>query len=255
MNIDLDKLDNLPLRESRKQYMVRKHGNLRNLNKWSYNCKLSSKSVDPWFITNNIVKKFIGNDFDKAYSYLCTKLPYYKRHWFTGNIGNGKYDKWLIDDNNCIQYNPNYYYIKTKPTKKIYFISIDYTEGWYIKKSRLYMTDYEFKSIYWSLNYKDPKLFEHVAIKVVLNGLCKEFDSKKDKEYIRLSKEKQKQIKYYKKLNKKLNKQKIYSFLTKEEEQLKQEKELDIIKRDSHGFDENSFKYDPYHSNKQKLKL
>ena len=61
-----------------------------------------------------------------------------------------------------------------------------------------------------------------------------------------------KQLKYYSKLHKKAQRAKTYSFLTRDEQQLKEEKELDLIKRDSHGFDNESFKYDPYHGKKRK---
>ena len=89
-------------------------------------------------------------------------------------------------------------------------------------------------------------------IKIVICGYSKEFESKKDKEYIRLMKEKAKQKKLFDKYYKKEKRKKDYSFLTDDEKRKIEERQTDLIKRDSHGFDDESFKGYWYHGQKRK---
>lgn len=82
----------------------------------------------------------------------------------------------------------------------------------------------------------------------------KQFESKKDKEFIRLMYEKNQAIKRSERLLKIEKKNKEYSFLSKSELEKLKSKDLDIIKRDSKGFNEESFKGDFYHGRKNKRK-
>ena len=85
-------------------------------------------------------------------------------------------------------------------------------------------------------------------------GIKLEFDNKKDPKYQRFVQE-------HSKTKRKLNREKQrelklkeYSFLTKEEQEIKKGKERDLITLYSHGFDSESFKGEPYHGRKNKKK-
>lgn len=62
--------ENLPFKASRKEYLTEKYNNI-------YDCKFSrpwynsDKIKNPWFILNNVIKKFKGDSFDNAFSYYC----------------------------------------------------------------------------------------------------------------------------------------------------------------------------------------
>lgn len=70
--LDLNDVEVLPLKESRKQYLTEKYGNMYSLSKFD-NGKSSVKS--PWVFNNNlskrIIKKYVDKLFDDAYSEYC----------------------------------------------------------------------------------------------------------------------------------------------------------------------------------------
>ena len=84
-------------------------------------------------------------------------------------------------------------------------------------------------------------IFNHNIIKVILKGCEKTFESKKDKEYIRMKAELIKQKKLNDKAWKKYNRYKILCFLTSDEKQKKLDHAEGILIRDRHGFDKNNF--------------
>lgn len=245
--IDIEKLENLPKKESITDSLINKYGNLYNLHKWDSpysRIKYDNKCI--WKYTHRVLENSIGKPFDLIFSKYC-KVVRFNRDEFLDNFRG--FRRWgsnyIVDEKGLIQKNPNGFSsrYKTKKEQKVTFYSFDYEEGYYNPISKQILTEKEYKNKYW--------ICENTIWKrIVIKGFWKEFDSIKDKEYIRLISEKRKQKILYNKKLKKYNKEKAYSFLTRSEQQLIKEKELDLIKRDSHGFDENSFKYDPYHGGK-----
>jgi len=239
---NLEKSKNLPKRLS---YTF--HGNYK-YNDYCLRFITTNKNKNPEYICRYILKKYLGKDFNKAYSEVCKKLPYYQRRYFIkntlNNTINNRYSKYYVDFNNNIQINENYYMFKKE--SPVIFYSIDYSEGYYDKSTRIFLSVNEY--------YNNSFYNNRHCIRVIISGYSKEFSSKKDPEYIKLMKIKNKQIRYYSKINKKKQKHKVYSFLSNEEIKTNKEKELDVIKRDSHGFDENSFKHTTHRKNKIKLK-
>ena len=70
-----EKLENLPFKASRKEYITEKYGNMYDCNfdrPW-YN---SDKNKSPWFILKNVIKKFKGDSFDNAFSHYCKLVGY-----------------------------------------------------------------------------------------------------------------------------------------------------------------------------------
>lgn len=72
--LDLNDVEVLPSKESRKQYITGKYGNMYSLSKFD-NGTSSVKS--PWVFNNNlskrIIKKYVDKPFDDAYSEYCKK--------------------------------------------------------------------------------------------------------------------------------------------------------------------------------------
>jgi hypothetical protein len=100
--------------------------------------------------------------------------------------------------------------------------------------------------------YDDPNDYEKI-----IQGQIYSFDSKKDPQYIKLKRESfkrdQRENKAYKKLRK-LESLKIFNTsIQSAKEAARKEKELDILKRNQAGFDEESFKGQFYHGRKNKL--
>ena len=67
----LDDNENLPFKASRKEYITEKYGDMWNFHKFDHPWYRSDKTKSPWFILDNVIKKFKGDSFDNAFSYYC----------------------------------------------------------------------------------------------------------------------------------------------------------------------------------------
>jgi hypothetical protein len=245
-------LDSLPKKESRKAYLTKKHGDMWNLHHFDHSWHRSDKNDYVWVKVKRVIKKYMGKSFDEAFSYFCTLVPKHEQSEFLKEFENayGWYEpQYIIDDNGNIQINKNSHRYKKKKDKSkesVIFYSIDYEEGWYDTITKKIYNNKEFSRLHYDMF--PTKNF----IKIVICGYSKEFESKKDKEYIRLMKEKAKQKKLFDKYYKKEKRKKDYSFLTDDEKRKIEERQTDLIKRDSHGFDDESFKGYWYHGQKRK---
>ena len=203
-----------------------------------------------------VIKKYVGKTYEEAFEYFCTLVPDYQQKWFHQEfvLSRGWWtptDKYELDDNNIIR-------IVEKETKKGPFIfeSYDYKVGYKNNRDkRIYIPKNKWDRS-WEMSYiKDhPEKYTEF----VVSGYKKEFESDKDREYIRLMKEKNKLRKLDGK-NKKKEKEKVaYSFLTKEESERRANYERDLaidkVKVQKHGFNDESFKGLEYHGQKRKLK-
>lgn len=132
----------------------------------------------------------MGKSFDEAFSYFCTLVPKHEQSEFLREFENayGCYEPdYIIDNNGNIQINKNSYWnkkIKDKSKESVIFYSIDYEEGWYNTITKKVYNHKEFSRLHYDMF--PTKNF----IEIVISGFSKEFESKKDKEYIRLMKEK-----------------------------------------------------------------
>lgn len=236
----IEEWDNSPVRLSRSRYLTLKYGDMWNLRKFDRWYRSNSSDL-PWVIADRILRSSIGKNYDAAFSKFCKMVMPHERYSFIDEFENCRYSpKYIIDDNKNIQLNPKRY-IRSKKT--IRFQSFDLEYGYYDLLLKRFLTKKE-ASRMWVSN---PKRF----IYCIENGYELTFESKKDPEYIRLMREKNKLIRLNKKAVKKYEKQKEYCFLTDAEKRLK-ESALDIQKRDAHGFDEDSFKGIEYHGQKRK---
>lgn len=215
--MDLEKLDQLPKRESRKAYLTRKYKNMYNLQKFDHPWYVSDKADSTYFIKHLVLKKYLGRSFDDAFSEYCKKVPIYKQSDFLEEFTNRKWRSnanYLVDESGNIQFNPDGFIITFQKYKERYrnkpviFTSIDYKTGYINRKTKEIVDKNDSFVKFFPSNYKE----------IIISGYKREFESKKDPEYIRLKAEKRKQEKLLRKLNKKYRKQKEYSFKREEKE-------------------------------------
>lgn len=255
---------NLPFRESFRTRQKIAQG-------WYFGDRKSPRinGHNAWRFVSRIAENNIGKSFDGTYSYFCRKakkLDNYDR-WIFLEQFEGRYSRYIVDDEGRIRVNWRRNY-KTKP---LYFVSNDYEETWLLRVTvRGYRWDKEERRYVTRLktydrvethkggysNWKVQGSFIKVEpIKLIsTKGIKLEFDNKKDPKYQRFVQE-------HSKTKRKLNREKQrelklkeYSFLTKEEQEIKKGKERDLITLYSHGFDSESFKGEPYHGRKNKKK-
>ncbi len=95
--LDLEKLENLPLRESRKEHLTRTYRNMYNLKRWDGLDNLYDKY---WHMSKRIIITHVGKSFDEAYSKFRKQVPYNYKHAFVDQFRNFRVRSW---------WNPDYY--------------------------------------------------------------------------------------------------------------------------------------------------
>lgn len=212
--IDIEKLETLPTRMSRKDYLTAKYGDMWNL-RFDDSWYRSDKSDYYWTKLQRILKAHIGKNVDEAYSKYCKVVEPYEKYYFFGEFKDRTYytAPYTLDLNRCIQVNPDKWQNKKKP---IIFRSFDYTCGYYDTLKKEYVPN---PRNYWLY-------VENRYIYCVVQGFEKTFESKQDPEYKRLKAEKIKAQKLNKRLLKQEAKEKEYNFFTKNELIKRQNKRL-----------------------------
>jgi len=151
--------ENLPFRESRKENLTRRFGNLWNLPSFDYP-RRSDKSQYPWVIADRLIRSNIGRNADKVFSKFCkiTTQPWSARKDFYAEIYGSGPNKWgfrwkaeyyefTLDKQNRIQYN-KLYKKRLKRNHLIYF-----SDEYYLRPQQEYTT-ITFKS------RRDPKFIQ-----------------------------------------------------------------------------------------------
>lgn len=80
--IDLEKLDKLPKRQGRKAYLTEKYGDLYNLDKFDHTWVRSDRGDLPCVKAQRIISKYIGKSFDEAFSKYCKQVEIYEQKEF-----------------------------------------------------------------------------------------------------------------------------------------------------------------------------
>lgn len=219
----LEKIDIQPFRENRASSLQRRIGGM-----WSCNCNLErhwfSKDKNPYRQADLIIKNNIGKSLDLTYKYYLKKVKYYDKHKV---FCNELYSRWYyknnygyyVDDNGLIQER-----VKIKTKKPNIILSWDFKQEWRSNGLSAYSKNYN----------RYDKL-------VIIQGQKFEFQSK-DYKYYREYYHQEFLKRKAKKLRKtpKLSMDEFRKIL--KEKELK-EKQLNLIKIESHGFDINtSFK-------------
>lgn len=200
-----------------------------------------------WDIVERILNKFKGKQANKAFSAYCKIVDVDDQYRFWEELDRvdrvrehrgEDYDMsyWFLDKNNNIQYH------KKKKKEVIYRVeSADYEEG-YVDHMGNVITTKEYYKID-SYPWMDTRWSRALAQKwrhVVIRGEVFEFKKKTPEFYRCVADEQGKREKMHREYLKYAEK-KAYSFLTREEEEKIKDKDTDIIKRDAHGFDGDSF--------------
>ena len=240
-----NKLEYLPSREpfrngnstERRDYWGRGSANIRKVD-----------GSEPWVHVERILKKFKGKQVNKAFSKYCSIVPKNQQYWFWKKLDefdelkvrrrwfNYDASHWYIDKDNRVQYH------QAKKKDISYSItSADYEEG-YMNHMGETITDDEYNRLNPIRRYGNRwanKVFQEWT-PIILNGEVFRF-KKKDADFYRcLADENGKANRMQREYDKYAEK-KAYSFLTREEEQKIEDKKDDSIRRDAHGFDEDSF--------------
>lgn len=193
--------------------------------------------INPYRRIKRILKEYLGKSFDEAFSKFCLKVPKYQQKIFlsylkkksdVANRYSSYWGEYLIDDDNKI------IFVKERPRRKVVFYSHDYKEE---KVNRI--TGVKYSDDWWFRvkNCKKKNIEKKYYVIKIISGFKKEFDSRHDREFKRLNAEK---IKKQRRASREYfaNKKEIeYSFLTKDEIELKKQKEIDKYKILKHGFD------------------
>jgi len=102
---NIEKLEKLPLRESRKVYLTRKLGNMYNSLRTNHHWDYSEKTDSPWWVAQKTLAHFTDKPFDDAYSYYCKKVKYWERWPFLNilPLSEQRWSGYFIDDEGIIR--------------------------------------------------------------------------------------------------------------------------------------------------------
>ena len=194
--------------------------------------------VTPWKRVKRICEDNIGKQFDKAFSEYCKQVPVYQQKFFTEEFIRKPWhtDYWsyyYVDAQGNIQKHIGTYFQKKK---KVFFYSDDYkTEKRHKRTGAAYPT----------YHWMDKKFKEEDYEHIVVEGFFLEFKSEKDPEYIRLTTDQRKRKKAAARELAKEKAKKTYSFISKTEKEIEQDKAKNKVKIEAKGFDyETSFRKD-----------
>jgi hypothetical protein len=185
---------------------------------------------NPWTIAERVIENNIGKPFDEAFSYYCKLVPVYQQNVFLEefNLGRQYYRHldYRIDEEGLIQRKRD----RNKYKGPYTFYSRDYrVEERHIETGKLKPEDR-----WWSKKYK---VDDSMYVKVVASGFSETFDSKKDRRYKRLTAEKYKEYLRNCKARKKRPDINEHDFRRILKEKELKEREENLIKILSHGFD------------------
>jgi len=253
----LEKADTLPFRIGHRKEIKTSNDCWRLRNHYYHS------DYNPWKTAKRIIKNNIGKSFSLAFSYFCSKFEqrYYNEflELFKSTYRRFNNPDYYIDDNGLIQTN-----IKSKEKKEVIFTSSDYktklahkdTKHWFdnfyevwTKKEVTYTKKLTDGSIY-ERTYKEKDKFIGFRYKgngywatnsnferIVVQGTKTTYSSKNDPKYIRYITEKIKKQNLEYKRNKKIPKLSDEDFRRLLKEKELKEKQLNLIKIESHGFD------------------
>lgn len=140
-------------------------------------------NINPNTRAERIVVRYIDRPFDAAFSLFCKQVPKYQQKFFLEffeDVVSRNYD-YYTDDNGLIQETCS----KNKYKGPYYFRSIDYQSEMRHKITGAKMPEY---------SWNRKKFNSNDYHRVTVRGWEKQFDSKHDREFVRLKAEKQKSI-------------------------------------------------------------
>lgn len=246
MRKSIEELENLPKRISHSKYA-------RTENKyWNWG-ESRFRGINVYSIANRIVDANIGKSFDMTFSYFCKKI-HHKQRWyhcfldkFSSN-GDDKFSRYtfydyFVDENRLIQK-----YNRIEPKKMYIWKSNDYKDELrYVSDDRVVSKLSIFERN--RRNYNGDKTY-----RFILSGEVKSYPYG-SRIATKLISERAQKLRKLERQELIAKREIQYCFLSKNELQVKKDKELSWIDRDRLGFGKDSFKGIEYHGQKRKLKL
>lgn len=243
--------ENLPLRESRSEYLTKIYGNMYNIHKFDHKWYRKDKNKHPWNIAIRIIENNIGKSFNLAFSYFCKKVPKHEQYYFLREFENPFRLNYYpyIDNNGNIQKEER----RKIKKQEIIIRSKDYTEEYYNKINnrkieKINILHYPsnrnlYTACYRHYNAKYFLIHESNIITKIIKGNIITFDSKKDLRYKRYISELKKKNKSKKlKLNKQLKAELEVEYIRKIRRlETQKEREETRIKLEAKGFRKNAF--------------
>jgi hypothetical protein len=262
-----------------------KSGMKNNSDCWGYRGSERTKhGLNTWVFMDYIIESNINKSFGNAFRYYCKFVNRQYQKYFLERFQNynspvrGWGKKYWIDSNDIIRANPRRFgrwYFKDEQ-KEISFKSFDYEETWKIQK-----TSKEIKRN-WKKNYSREVVITDIEVKTFRRGISEHYiqgfdnhypkafikaiemkskvghkeivDSKKSPRYQKLRQEDDRRYKKQEREKERARKEITYSFLTKSEIEQKKSRLEDGYNLYRHGFNDESFKGNPYHGRKNKKK-
>jgi hypothetical protein len=217
INRDLEKLDHSVTRKKEDPYERGHHSPYHD-----------TDGVSPFQRIERICEAFIGKQYSKAFSKYCSEVPIYQQHFFAkefeNNWRNKNWPYYYVDKQGNIQKHKG-----TKQPQKVYYYSDDY-------RTELRHKDTGAPKPGFAWMYKN-KYKEEDYISYVVEGYYIEFKSKKDPEYIRLTRDQAKRKAKAAREAEKEKAEKAYSFISKSEKEIEEEKAKNKITIERKGFD------------------
>ena len=223
-------------------------------------------SIWPYRRAERICEAYKGKGFDEAFSHYCAQVPQYQQHIFVEYIdvaeevkGSRNFNGWYLDEEGRICKRKRRFFYRRQPDAKPTFYSDDYkTERQHKVTGKKYPENSWNKPFTYN-NYKEryPKarnyneaytMFENEYQYVMVEGWFKEFDSHKDREYLRLKAEQVKRRERAAKEEKKARQAVAYALThdMRTAEQKRWDANQNLAKIQAKGFStETSFRKDP----------
>ena len=180
--------------------------------------KVNGEYPQKW--ARRVLRKFVGKTYDEVFAYFCTLVPDYQQKYFIEELKLSQ-GYWTPDNKYVVDEGIIKIVVKEAKNGLIVFESYDYKIGYKNKRdgsitvpSGRWQNGDEMRYI---------NAYPRRYTKVIVSGYTKEFESVKDREYIRLMKEKTKLKKLDEKKKKKEKEKVDYSFISFQEEQKKRD--------------------------------
>lgn len=264
--IDIEKLEDLPKRMgSRRAVKTTESWYRDGLGKSDYH---KVNNYFPWTNVTRVLTNYYKKHVNEAFAHYCTLVPFYQQKFFWERFDLSRryrFITWYLDENGFIQ-NADF----ENPEKGPYTLkSPDFKSRLRHRETGHWVEDfYAIREkpygpiLYYTYKGRFRQIAAHnvyVAtledfVEVTIAGWRKSFSSKRDPGYQKAYQEQQRALRKERRSQAKAKAEIEYCMLTKVEKEIKRLSQFDVVKRDCHGFDEESFKGEFYHGQKRKLK-
>lgn len=246
---------------------------------WGYKeWETTSHGIRLYSFIHYVIENNIGKSFSNAFRYFCKFVKPYLQSYFLDQFSNynsrpgRRYEKYHIENDIIIANEDRFK--KWYSSNDKYFRTFDFEETWLLERTSTELHRNYIKQITKTKEVKTtytetfrrgigeryiqgfdgyyPKGFVKAVKLISQVGFKEKVDSKKSARYQKLKQEDDRRKKKQDREKERSKKQIVYSFLTRQEKELKEARKLDQYNLYRHGFDDESFKGKPYHGRKNK---